>query len=220
MPDSTNPTNSSIGLMLKTMVRNSWLLLFIAFCTTTLIAVTYLGTFERIGEQRREARFKALRAIVPNVPEDPMLLDSYAITVQHPLLGYSEAKKVYRIVRDGRVRAVVFTAIAQDGYTGAIELLIGLRPNGRLYGVRTISHRETPGLGDKIDLRKSNWIKSFDNTHLGFPPINQWKVKRDGGYFDQFTGATITPRAVVNAVYNALEYATQNHNQLFQINDQ
>lgn len=200
--------------LLKAITGNGFLLTAIALLVSTVVASTYLGTRERIVVQEEAVRTKALREIVATASLEQELTRQ-PITLHSPLLGHEAPTRAYQIRDAGQVVAVVFTAIAPDGYTGAIELLVGLSPERAIYGVRTVSHRETPGLGDKIELRKSDWIKSFDGTRLGQPPAERWGVVRDGGHFDQFTGATITPRAVVRAVRRALEYAEQNHETLF-----
>jgi electron transport complex protein RnfG len=105
---------------------------------------------------------------------------------------------------------MILPAVAPDGYSGEIRLLVGIDLDGRILGVRVTNHRETPGLGDRIETRKSDWVHSFDGRSLGNPPAEQWNVKKNGGVFDQFTGATITPRAVVKAVQHSLAYFRQN----------
>jgi len=109
---------------------------------------------------------------------------------------------------------LVLEAIAPDGYSGKITLLIAI-VNGELAGVRVVSHNETPGLGDYIDAAKSDWIKQFDHASLTHPDSSAWKVKKDGGRFDYMTGATITPRAVVKAVHKALRYYEQHGAEIF-----
>ncbi len=117
---------------------------------------------------------------------------------------------------DGQASAVIVPAIAPEGYGGAITLLVGIRYDGTLTGVRVAGpHHETPGLGDKIELAQSDWILGFNGKSLNDPPKSGWKVKKDGGDFDEMTGATITPRAVVKAVYNSLEYFEHNKKHLF-----
>ncbi len=110
---------------------------------------------------------------------------------------------------------MVYSSIAPNGYNGPIQLLIGVYANGHLAGVRVVKHRETPGLGDAVSITYSDWILGFNDKSLSNPEPGKWKVKRDGGIFDQFTGATITPRAVVNAVHNALLYFEKNQDTLF-----
>ncbi|MCH7882746.1 MAG: RnfABCDGE type electron transport complex subunit G, partial [Proteobacteria bacterium] len=111
--------------------------------------------------------------------------------------------------------AVIFNTIAPNGYSGRIHLLVGIYFDGSLAGVRAVKHAETPGLGDAIELQKSDWMHSFEKRSLDRPGSKLWKVKRDGGVFDQFTGATITPRAVVEAVKNTLLYYQKNAKNLY-----
>ena len=113
---------------------------------------------------------------------------------------------MYRARLRGEAVAVVLAPVAPGGYSGSIHLLVGIAPDGTLLGVRVTEHRETPGLGDAIEARKSDWIRRFTGRSLGDPPFERWRVRKDGGDFDQFTGATVTPRAVVGAVANVLVY--------------
>jgi electron transport complex protein RnfG len=113
------------------------------------------------------------------------------------------------------VVAAIIPVTAPDGYTGAIDLIVGVNADGSIAGVRTLSHKETPGLGDKVDLKKSDWILGFNGRSLDNPKPRGWAVKKDKGVFDQFTGATITPRAVIAATLRALQYADANSATLF-----
>jgi electron transport complex protein RnfG len=122
----------------------------------------------------------------------------------------------YRARQGGRPVAVILRFAAIDGYNGPIHLLAGIEADGRLAGVRVLSHRETPGLGDAIEAAKSDWVYSFAGKSLGSPPAAGWAVERDGGVFDQFTGATITPRAIVEAVQRALAYHGSHRDALFE----
>ena len=118
--------------------------------------------------------------------------------------------------RANKVIGVILPATARDGYSGDIRALIGVRLDGSVAGVRVVAHRETPGLGDKVDLRKSDWILDFNERSLTNPVLSGWNVEKEGGVFDQFTGATVTPRAVILATRRALEYATLNAATLFE----
>ena len=140
------------------------------------------------------------------------------MVTSRPLLGTSEPVAVYRARKAGQPVALVISPIAPDGYNGSIKLLVGINSDGTLSGVRVVGHRETPGLGDAIDESRSGWIHIFDNKSLGNPLPERWKVKKDGGDFDQLTGATITPRAVVKAVRQALLYYRDNQEALFAVN--
>ncbi|MGE4405805.1 electron transport complex subunit RsxG, partial [Pseudomonas sp.] len=130
----------------------------------------------------------------------------HSVLLQDRLLGNKSPLPAYIAIKDGRPSAVILQAIAPDGYSGAIHLLVGIWADGRVAGVRVLGHRETPGLGDRIELTKSPWIRSFDGKSLENPQADGWAVKKDRGTFDQFAGATITPRAVVGAVHRALQY--------------
>jgi len=182
---------------------------------SSLVAFTHERTAERIAANEREAMLALLHALVPAQSVDnDMLTDR--IQVHSPRLLGSDATTVYRGRLDGAPAAAVLTTLAPDGYSGPIKLLVAVRRDGTLSGVRVLSQKETPGLGDRIEEDKSDWIHGFDGKSLGKPPLEKWGVKRDGGAFDQLTGATITPRAVVRAVKKTLLYYRDNADQLFQ----
>ena len=192
----------------RSMLKNSVILGLFAIFTVGLVAITQQGTAERIASAERDAKARALSEILPAGRYDNHLLDQPR-SVQSPLLGYSQAKPAYIARLNGQISAIIFQVSAPDGYSGAIHLLVGVKADGTLAGVRVISHKETPGLGDKIELSKSPWIGAFAGTSLTVPDESGWAVKKDGGQFDQFAGATITPRAVVKAVHQALQYFDQ-----------
>jgi electron transport complex protein RnfG len=203
-------------MLMQSITRNSWLLALFAVCTTLLIAGTYLSTRERIGEQKRKAEEKALLEIVPRDRHDNSMLDD-VIDVGPDTAGLelSENKRVYLARSGAEVVAAIIPVKAPDGYTGDIDLIVGVNADGSIAGVRALSHRETPGLGDKVDYRKSDWVLGFNGRSLHNPELSGWAVKKDKGVFDQFTGATITPRAVVAATLRALQYADANSKTLF-----
>lgn len=186
-----------------------------------LVAVTHDLTSARIASNQREAMLNKLRDILPVdaatgaplMDNDP-LLDR--IQVNDPdRLGAPETQ-IYRVRHGNQPIAVVLNPVVPDGYAGPIQLLVSVKRDGSLGGVRVLEHHETPGLGDKIDERKGDWIKEqFDNKSLGNPLPDQWLVKRDGGQFDQFTGATITPRSIVKAVKKTLEFVREQGDQLY-----
>lgn len=194
-------------MLAGSMKANALLLGAFALVTTVLIAGTHLGTQERILEQQRAAEQRALLQIVPaSEHNNSMLDDKVVLTDPDNLLGLRSPKPGYRARMSGKPVAVIIPATAPDGYSGEIDLLVGINANGNVAGVRVLNHRETPGLGDKVDIKKSVWITGFDGRSLDNPEPDLWKVKKDGGVFDQFTGATITPRAVTLAVFQALKY--------------
>lgn len=195
------------------MLKNAAVLGLFAVVTVGLVAVTQQSTAQRIAEAEREAQVQALAQILPEGSYDNHLLDSSRL-VQDPLLGNKSASPAYLATLQGQSSAVILQITAPDGYSGSIRLLVGILADGRLAGVRVLQHRETPGLGDKIELAKSPWIGTFAGKSLSDPGENGWAVKKDGGQFDQFTGATITPRAVVKAVHRALQYFDKHKTQL------
>ena len=171
-----------------------------------LVASTWQATAERIAANERAFLLRSLEDVLPEGGHDNALADDGIEVVEAELLGTEEPVPVYRARRGGEPVAVVMSPVAPDGYSGPIRLLVGILADGTVSGVRVVAHRETPGLGDKIEVERHGWILGFSGTRLGAPPEAAWSVRRDGGAFDQFTGATVTPRAVVKAVKNALIY--------------
>ena len=194
--------------------RNSALLGLFALGVTLALAGTQLLTRDEIAAQRRAAEARAYSEILPPARYDNALLDDFRLVDDRELLGLQQPRKILVARLGGEAQAVIVPATAPDGYGGAIELIVGINADGTLAGVRVVAHKETPGLGDKIDARKSRWIDAFAGRSLGDPAPAQWAVKKDGGVFDQFTGATITPRAVTAAVRRALEYFQANREAL------
>lgn len=197
------------------MLTTAVLLAGFAITGTGLVAFAYEMTKDRIAQAEREALLRSLHSVVrPQDHNNKMFNDQITVTSEQ-YLGSKEPLPVFRARNDDQPFAVIITAVAPDGYNGDIKLLIGIKHDGTITGVRVIGHRETPGLGDAIEMRRSDWILTFDGRKINDPEQKFWKVKRDGGYFDQFTGATITPRAVVKAVANALQYFELNKETLF-----
>lgn len=189
----------------RSMLKNAAVLGLFAIATVGVVAAIQQGTAPRIAAAEREAQVQALAQILPAGSYDNHLLDNSRL-VQDELLGNRNPAPAYLATLAGKPSAVILQVTAPDGYSGSIKLLVGILADGRLAGVRALHHRETPGLGDKIDLAKSRWILGFDDKSLSQPDEAGWAVKKDGGQFDQFAGATITPRAVVKAVHKALQY--------------
>ena len=185
-----------------------------ALCATGLLSLTHWATAERIADNRRQALLQRLHEVLPAAAMDNQLHDDRRL-VSDRRLGSDAPLPVYLARRDDQPVAAVITVIAPRGYGGSIRLLVGVYHDGRIAGVRVTEHRETPGLGDAIEADRSDWIHAFDGRALGDPALEDWAVKRDGGAFDQFTGATITPRAVVRAVRDALLYFGEERAALF-----
>jgi electron transport complex protein RnfG len=176
-----------------------------AIVGVALVAVTHAATAERIAVNDRMTMLKKLEAIVPpgSIGNDPI---ADRIEVQALDLLGTASTNVYRVRKDGEAVALVLNPVVPDGYAGPIKLLVAVMKDGSLGGVRVISHHETPGLGDKIEEQRTDWVLGFTGKSLADPSEDNWKVKRDGGVFDQFTGATISPRSIVKAVANTLRF--------------
>lgn len=186
-----------------------------AVAGTGFVALTEMSTREAILENERQVLLRNLHALLPPQRVDNDIVNDVVSVPASRLLGTEYPSTVYRARFQNEPVAAIFNSIAPNGYSGKIHLLVGVYVDGSIAGVRVIKHAETPGLGDSIELRKSVWIKSFDLKSLISPLQSRWRVKRDGGDFDQFTGATITPRAVVAAVKNTLVYYQQNADTIF-----
>ena len=204
-----------IAINRRQILLSGVFLALFAVVGTTLVALTEYSTSAAIAENERQVLLRNLYALLPR---DRLDNDIAADTLQLPasaLLGTDDPSTVYRARLGGEPVAAIFNSVAPDGYNGKIHLLVGVYIDGRLAGVRVVKHAETPGLGDAVEIRKSPWINDFAGKSLANPTPERWRVKRDGGDFDQFTGATITPRAVVAAVRNTLLYYQQNADMIF-----
>jgi electron transport complex protein RnfG len=198
-----------IGLMLAVFAIGS----------SGLVVITENATRDKIVENERQALLNAINVLITsNEYNNDILSDTIEIK-PNKQLSTTKPTTVYRARKNEQPVAAIFTVVAPNGYNGKIKLLVGVYQTRTLAGVRVISHKETPGLGDKIDERKADWISQFSGLGLNNPEPSQWAVKKDGGQFDQFTGATITPRAVIQAIKNALHYFEQNQTDLFKEHD-
>jgi electron transport complex protein RnfG len=195
-------------------------LVLLAAGLTAVIAVVAGITRERIAHNEQAWITQRLDALVaPAMHDNDLLADSIAVT-SPDLLGSAQPVRIYRARRGGAPVAAVIRAIAPDGYRGPIELLVAIGRDGRLIGVQVIRHNETPGLGDAFESRDVHWLDRFRGRSLTDPPTQRWTVRRDGGDFDAFTGATITPRAIIKAVRNALDYYQRNSQRIFELPSQ
>lgn len=202
--------------------RTAAILMVFALLFTTLMAATYQATKPIIDASAEEEKMKLADEVLPRHLYDNSLLADYAETGALAELGLEsqDGGRVFRARKGGEPAALVFEAVAPDGYSGKIRIIVAVGSDNRLVGVRVVSHKETPGLGDYIDPRKDRnkarpWIRQFDA--LGFDRVAaaDWKVKKDGGRFDSRAGATISPRAVTNAVRRALQFANNNRDKLY-----
>ena len=182
------------------------MLIFMLICVF-FVSLAEKTTKAKIEINEQELLIKRLNEIVSNY-DNPILDDKFYRTID--LHGIEQMITIFPAKTNNTVFAHLVEHTYPNGYNGNIRLLTGINVDGSLLGVRVVNHKETPGLGDKIETRKSNWIKGFTGLSLKNTERSKWKVKRDGGIFDQFTGATITPRAIVSAAYQILDYFSKN----------
>lgn len=201
--------------IIKHASKTALTLIAFALVFTSLLAYIFNVTKAPIEKSEAEARMALFNQVVsPELHDNDMLKEAITIA-PNELLGNTQPSVANLARIDHAPSAVILEAIAHDGYSGDIKLLIAIKYDGTIAGVRVLTHKETPGLGDYIDILKGNWIKLFDGESLSKTSEPQWKVKKDGGQFDYMAGATITPRAVVKAVHKALKYFEANKQILF-----
>jgi Na+-translocating ferredoxin:NAD+ oxidoreductase subunit G len=194
----------------RNALRTGVILFVFALVATALLAFTFARTESTIERSQQAEKLALLGQVLPPALYDNDLLASQQSVAPHELLGTRQPSTMWVARRGETITAVVMEAIAPDGYSGNIHLLIGIGVDGTVTGVRVTAHRETPGLGDYIVRSKSAWIEQFAGTSLTRPEARRWRVAKDGGQFDARAGATITPRAVVKAVHRALHYFARN----------
>lgn len=201
--------------ILKHASKTAITLIAFAVVFTALLAFIFQITKAPIEKSEAAARLSLFRQIVPQTMHNNDLLKDTLTIAPNDLLGTKQPTIANRARINNEPAAVIIEAIAHDGYSGDIKLLIAIKADGSISGVRVLAHKETPGLGDYIDIAKDNWIKLFDGESLLKTADTKWKVQKDGGAFDYMAGATITPRAVVKAVHKALQYFQANKQGLF-----
>lgn len=208
---------TATGMATRTAVI---LVVFVAAFTAAL-AVVYTMTKPAIDASAAEEKMRTINEVLPSALYDNELLADTLTLPPTPELGQDDESIVYRGRLKGEPSTLVLETVATDGYAGKIRMLLALRANGEVAGVRVTQHKETPGLGDYIEPKKDKnkanpWITQFDGESLEkMPTPGEWKVKKDGGHFDSVAGATVTPRAVTKAVYKAVKFATENRERLF-----
>ena len=200
---------------MKPLARAALLPGLCALFAAGVLAGAHALTKDRIAAAQRQARLDALAVVLPRdrYDNDPLADE---IALHAPLwLGSDAPLRAWRARRGGAPSAIVFEAVAPEGYAGPIRLLIGLDADGRVLGVRVSEHRETPGLGDAFEAQGGDWLARFAGRSLGDPARERWTIRRDGGDFDQFAGATVTPRAIAQALRRALDYYAAHRDELF-----
>ena len=195
--------------MIRVISKNALALGAAAALCVAILSLVNQQTAPRISEQRLAAKLAILSEVLPGVEAGQALLQDCLQVTDEALLGKATAQTLYRWRQDGELSAYIIETTAADGYSGNIDLIVALTPDGTVLGSRVLQHKETPGLGDKIETRRSDWMLSFNQKTVSDANAAKWAVRKDGGDFDQFTGATITPRAVINAVRNAVLYVKQ-----------
>ena len=190
-------------------------LLVFAVLGTAVLASTFSLTHDLIVKSEEAEKLKLITQIVPTALFDNDIIKDTLTVTANEQLGTDRPSTAYRARLQGKPSVVVLEAIAPNGYSGKIWLIVAIREDGVLTGVRVVSHKETPGLGDYIDFAKNRWISLFEGASHARYKESDWKVKKDGGQFDYMAGATVTPRAVVKAVHKALHYYEENREQLF-----
>ena len=200
--------------ILKHTAKTAFTLVAFAFTFTLLMTIVYQITKEPIAKSEAAARINLFHQVIPDGRYDNDVLQDIVHIKPNDLLGHKKPTTASIARLNGETVAVILEAVAHDGYNGDIKLLVAINSDSSISGVRVIKHAETPGLGDYIDIMKSDWIKLFDGESLSKTGGMNWAVKKDGGHFDYMAGATITPRAVIKAVHKALEYFENNKTML------
>lgn len=202
------------------VIGSAFILAVLAAVCTAIVATTYRGTAERIAANAQAHLEQSLAPVLAGLDYDGKLSEStLVIPLPHELPG-SEAITVYRVYADNKPVAALFVVTARDGFAGPIKLLVGISAAGTITGVRVLEHRETPGLGDLIDSSRSDWVLQFNGRSLQDPKAPGWLIRRDGGEFDQLTGASITPRAVIKAIRDTLLYFDSHRDAVFALPDE
>jgi len=182
-------------------------------CTVVLLSVEHLAS-EKIIENAQKHQLRVIDSVMP-LPYDNEPHRDVIQVVDPGYLGNNNAVSIYRVRKENNPVGLIMMPIIARGYTGNISLVVGIAYDGTLLGVNVIEHQETEGLGDQIHQDNSDWINGFKNRSINNTPLERWAVKDDGGDFDQLSGATITPRAVVNAVRQSLEFYQMNQDRLY-----
>jgi electron transport complex protein RnfG len=190
-------------------------MIIFSLLASTALSISYFVTKTPIEESDAKAKRTFLNQVIPSNLYDNNLVKDTISVEPSTLIGNKKNIDVYRAKKNNQVIAVIIETIAPDGYSGEIKTLVGIDQEDKILGVRVIIHKETPGLGDYIEIEKSQWIKNFDLKSLGKMAEKEWAVKKDGGSFDYVSGATITSRAVIKSTYKSLLYVKENKKRLF-----
>lgn len=211
---TSSPEKSNVKSPLNIAIsKNTKILALFAIACTAIVGLVSELTKERIKQQEQQQLLSTLHSIIEPSRYDNNITND-CIMVSAPELGSDKVNTAYIARKAGQVVAVAMTSTAPQGYNGNIDFIMAINNDGSVSGVRVLKHQETPGLGDKVEIRKSDWITSFKGKRVRSEDDSRWAVAKDNGMFDQFTGATITPRAVVKAVKNTIDYFIKNKDSL------
>lgn len=200
----------------KRMLRAARLLSIYTVIGVGLLLLVKQLTDKPIQTAEKQVLQETINQLLASKEYDNALLNDTIQVTAPAYLNTNDPVTVYRARKNGQPVALILITHAPDGYNGDIKIMLAVYEDGRIAGVRVLKHKETPGLGDKIELKKSNWILGFNGVKLRDDNANLWAVRKDGGGFDQFTGATITPRAVIKAVKNALQFVQEKGAKLYE----
>jgi len=224
-PEGNNPTANNEGNTQKTqsgktksalniaVSKNTKILASFAIACTAIVGLVSELTKDKIKQQEQQQLLNTLHSIIEPSRYDNDIAND-CIMMSSPELGSDKVQTAYIARKAGKIVAIAMTSIAPQGYNGNIDFIMAVNNDGSVSGVRVLKHQETPGLGDKIEIRKSDWVTRFSGKKILSENDSRWAVKKDNGMFDQFTGATITPRAVVKGVKSTLNYFTKNKDSL------
>jgi len=201
----------------KSIIKTGITLATIAAICTALVAATYQMTEERIAANQKALLEQSLQPALGGISFDGGISESRIVLPSPHDLPGNDPAIIYRVYAEDQPVAALFAVTARDGFSGPIRILVGIEFDGKISGVRILQHRETPGLGDKIEPARSDWVFQFDGHSIGDPVAPQWAIKVDGGDFDQLTGASITPRAIIKAIRDTLLYFDAHRDEIFEL---
>jgi electron transport complex protein RnfG len=199
----------------QSIIKTGLTLAVIAAICTALVALTFQATRERIAANEKALLEQSLQPALAGTFYDSGVSESRLVLPSPHGLPGNEPAVVYRVFAEGEPVAALFAVTARDGFSGPIRILVGIDVDGTVTGVRILRHRETPGLGDKIESVRSDWVFQFDGRSMGDPVATGWAIEVDGGEFDQLTGASVTPRAIIKAIRDTLNYFETHQDAIF-----
>lgn len=199
----------------QSIIKTGLTLAVIAAICTALVALTFQATRERIAANEKALLEQSLQPALAGTFYDSGVSESRLVLPPPHSLPGNDPAIIYRVFAEGEPVAALFAVTARDGFSGPIHILVGIGVDGTITGVRILQHRETPGLGDKIESARSDWVFQFDGRSMGDPVVTRWAIEVDGGEFDQLTGASVTPRAIIKAIRDTLIYFETHQDAIF-----